>query len=573
MSIRTAAKPDISSNTGRKAAISARVQSARSKNLPSQGARRPGSVRRLSGLNSDTSYHYRLVAKNDFGEVAGVEDIFRTYAVESTADTCPNALIRKETGTVLLPDCRAYELVSPANAGGYDVRSDLIPGQVPLAAKPRAADSVLYSLNFGKVPGVARRTDEPRRRPVHREEDGRRLDHHLRRNRGRRPAVPGAVRLDAARGVRRPLDPCLRRPGNLQPVLRGRQDGLAGSPRRRAAHPGHGRLSRPRALGRSRRIHRPAALGRRHPSDLRLDRRLRAGRSLERRRLHLRPRPRHRASPTSSRRRPAGRHLPCPQGAGNCHAPGNADGIASLDVSGDGSRIVVAQRVSTDSAGNRYWHPYMNIDDSQSTVDLAPGTTSGVLYDGMSSDGSSVLYTTVDQLTADDHDTSADIYRADVSPGGALTITRVSQRLRRRRHRFVRPGAGRGPQQLERGRRVVDERLRRRRVRGRGGRRTRAPERSTSSRPRSSTAARASRTSRTSTCRGPGEPARFVATLEPSNPAITRRGPGQRDAQLRRLPGHAERRFRGLLDRQPPDRLPDLRPRRDLPLCGPRATP
>src|SRR5262249_8327300 len=103
---------------------------------------------------SDTSYHYRLVAKNDFGELASAEDVFRTYVVESTADTCPNALIRKETGTVLLPDCRAYELVSAANAGGYDVRSDLIPGQIPLAAKPRAADGLLYSLNFGKVPGV-----------------------------------------------------------------------------------------------------------------------------------------------------------------------------------------------------------------------------------------------------------------------------------------------------------------------------------------------------------------------------------------------------------------------------------
>src|SRR5262249_6677650 len=66
------------------------------------------------------------------------------------------------------------------------------------------------------------------------------------------------------------------------------------------------------------------------------------------------------------------------------------------------------------------------IDDSSSTIDLAPGTTNGVLYDGMSSDGSSVLYTTADRLTADDHDNSADIYRADVSAGGTLTLTRVS---------------------------------------------------------------------------------------------------------------------------------------------------
>ena len=167
---------------------------------------------RLSGLKSDTSYHYRLVASNDFGEVTSAEDVFRTYVVESTADTCPNALIRKETGTVLLPDCRAYELVSAANAGGYDVRSDLIPGQAPLAAKPRVGDRVLYSLNFGKVPGVRWRTDESRHRPLRRDEDRRRLVHHLCGDLGGRPALPGPLRIDAARRVRRPLDLRLRRP-------------------------------------------------------------------------------------------------------------------------------------------------------------------------------------------------------------------------------------------------------------------------------------------------------------------------------------------------------------------------
>ena len=108
----------------------------------------------LSGLGADSAYHYRVVVKNEYGEAFGDEGVLRTYAVDSTIDTCPNALIRKETGTVLLPDCRAYELVSAANAGGYDVTSDLVPGQVPLPVKSRAEDSVLYSLSYGKVPGV-----------------------------------------------------------------------------------------------------------------------------------------------------------------------------------------------------------------------------------------------------------------------------------------------------------------------------------------------------------------------------------------------------------------------------------
>ena len=47
---------------------------------------------------------------NEFGEAVGDEGILRTYAVDSTVDTCPNALIRKETGdgaAARLPRLRA----------------------------------------------------------------------------------------------------------------------------------------------------------------------------------------------------------------------------------------------------------------------------------------------------------------------------------------------------------------------------------------------------------------------------------------------------------------------------------
>jgi hypothetical protein len=381
---------------------------------------------RLSGLSPDTGYHYRLVAASEFGEVVGNEDTFRTYAVDSTDDTCPNALVRKETAALLLPDCRAYEIVSAQDAGGYDVRSDLVPGQVPLPAKPRANDSMLYSLNFGRVPGVA---GEPT-------------------NNGLDPYV--ATRTDSGWTTRyagigvgdppyqapfasTPLEesedlstlafggpeicsPCFEDGKTGIPVRRNGgalTQGMAGSldPGPAAAPDGYigRRLSADGThliFGSTSAFEPGAATG----GDVSIyDRNLVTGVT-------------HVVSKT-----PGGANLPCVQGAGSCHGPGNADGIGSLDVSGDGSRIVVAQRISTDSAGNDYWHPYMNIGDSGSTVDLAPGTTSGVLFDGMTSDGSSVLYTTVDRLTPDDHDSSADIYRADVSPSGDLTLTRVSQ--------------------------------------------------------------------------------------------------------------------------------------------------
>ena len=122
--------------------------------------------------------------------------------------------------------------------------------------------------------------------------------------------------------------------------------------------------------------------------------------------------------------------LPClQQGAGECHSPGDANGIAELDVSSDGSHILLGQKVSTDADGNVYWHLYMDIGDSIKTIDLTPGATHGVLFDGMTADGSKVFFTTKDALhtaTNQDTDTSADIYQAEVSEAGALTLTRIS---------------------------------------------------------------------------------------------------------------------------------------------------
>ncbi len=123
---------------------------------------------------------------------------------------------------------------------------------------------------------------------------------------------------------------------------------------------------------------------------------------------------------------PFGENLPCLQGSGSCHSPGDPNGIAELDISKDGSRIIVAQKVSEDADHNVYWHPYMNIGDSSKTIDLAPGSTSGVLYDGMSEDGSKVFFTTKDKLLAADTDESADLYEAEVSPEGNLNLQLLS---------------------------------------------------------------------------------------------------------------------------------------------------
>jgi hypothetical protein len=379
----------------------------------------------LTGLQSDTTYHFRVVATNDAAEVPGPEETLRTYGIGSYVDLCSNAQIRKQMGAVLLPDCRAYELVSAPDAGGYDVRSDLVPGQVPFLAKPRAAGSVLYSLNYGKVPGVAGEPTNHELDPyvATRTQNGWTTSYAgipvggppYQEPFGSKPVAESEDLSTLAFGGSDLCSPCFADGRTGIPYRRSGgplSQGMAGSIDPGPSAVPDGYVAQPLSgdgthliFGSTSAFEGDAATG----GDVSIyDRNLLTGVT-------------HVVSKT-----PGGANLPCLQGPGSCHSPGDGDGIASLAVSEDGSRIVVANRVTTDSSGNDYWHPYMNIGDSASTVDLAPGATHGVLFDGMTADGSAVLYTTGDALTSDDHDTSADIYRAAVAGDGTVTVTRVS---------------------------------------------------------------------------------------------------------------------------------------------------
>ena len=115
------------------------------------------------------------------------------------------------------------------------------------------------------------------------------------------------------------------------------------------------------------------------------------------------------------------------QGAGQCHSPKPIPtGSPSSTISKDGSRIIVAQKVSEDADHNVYYHPYMDIGDSIRSIDLTPGViasqATGVLFDGMTEDGSRVFFTTKDpNCRAQDTDESADIYEAEVSERATST--------------------------------------------------------------------------------------------------------------------------------------------------------
>jgi hypothetical protein len=371
----------------------------------------------LNGLTPDTTYHYRVLATNALGTTPGPDRTFITYPPEFGADRCPNAIVRQQTGAASLLDCRAYELVSAAAAGGNSVASDLLAGQEPLPGYPAATNPsrVLYTTASGGIPGAGKPTNsggDPYL--ATRGADGWHTEYVGIPADVNQQTGPFASTLgEADPGLSafafagsRLCSPCLGGETGL-PVRTPSGElvqGMAGS-----LDPGPGAnadiLVRKRlsadgehlVFGSTSQFEPDATPGTPTIYD----------RDLATDTTHV------------VSRLPGGGNIPC---VSDC--AGN-DGVAELGLSADGSRVLIGQLISTDAAGNRYWHLYMNVGDSGQTIDLTPGTTTGALYDGMTSDGSEVLFTTKDQLTGTDTDHSADIYRADVS-ASAATLTRVT---------------------------------------------------------------------------------------------------------------------------------------------------
>jgi DNA-binding beta-propeller fold protein YncE len=73
-------------------------------------------------LSPGTTYHFRLIAEDPFAhQIPGPERLLRTFALSGANDTeCPNQAFRTGTSAAL-PDCRAYEMVSPLDKNNGDV--------------------------------------------------------------------------------------------------------------------------------------------------------------------------------------------------------------------------------------------------------------------------------------------------------------------------------------------------------------------------------------------------------------------------------------------------------------------
>jgi hypothetical protein len=362
----------------------------------------------FEGLQANTKYYYRVVATNDVGTVHGPERTFTTYrAVDLINDPCPNVLARKQTRTAGALDCRAYELASAGFTGGYDVTSDLAPGQTPFEGYPAATNKLLYSVQDGGIPGTGKPT-----------------------NRGPDPYV--AVRDEATEqwvtkyvGIPSDISPqsppfsstptdvdsslstfAFAGPDLCDPCF---GDGSSGIP----VHMPDGSLIQGMAGDPAAE---PVGYVREHLSDD-------GSHLVFGSEVPLAPGGLTGELSIYSRDLNAGvtSLVSTAPGGGTMKEEGQDLGV--LDVSSDGSRVLFGKIVGEDAAG-RHWKLYMNIGGASESIDVTPGATS-VLFGGMSSDGSRVFFSTRDEL-AGDSDESADVFEAQVPASGAAAVKVIS---------------------------------------------------------------------------------------------------------------------------------------------------
>lgn len=352
------------------------------------------------GLKPKTRYFYRLVGKNDVGTKAGTTRVFATFPfIDLLNDPCSNALVRKQTRTAALFDCRAYELVSDEFTGGYDVVSDLVPGQVPFQGYPDADGRVLYAVKDGGIPGTGNPTNRgPDPYVATRGSDGVWSTEYV--------GIPAdnpfakdsfSSTLGDANGILDTFafagpeicDPCFSDGSSGIPVRlpsASLVQGMAGSPSDEPA----GELADLSDSGRH------LIFGVDSGGSVTVyDRDLVAN-----------------TTQVVSKNTSGGTTMTGP-------------GIQQLDVSSDGSRVVFGKRVGTpDAAGNSSWNLYMHIGSAANSVDLAPGAAA--TYAGMTDDGSKVYFTTTASFGGGDADSTADLYQVAVDGTGATTISLLS---------------------------------------------------------------------------------------------------------------------------------------------------
>ncbi len=243
----------------------------------------------------------------------------------------------------------------PHYSGGHDVVSSTVPGQEPLVAYPGASGRLLYSLDSGVVPGVTGNPTNLGRDPYVAVRGAERLDDAATsacrptawrtRDRSARPL------LEADRGLNQfafggddICDPCFEDGSTNVPLRRSNgnlEKGMAGSiePRRRSGRRGAQALLAPTARPSSSAPTSDSSEQGNEGSVSIYDRNLQTG-----------------ATQVVST---------MPNGATM-----TGTGIAELDVSNDGQRVLIGKHVGEDAAGNEFFDLYMHVGSS---AELGPG--------------------------------------------------------------------------------------------------------------------------------------------------------------------------------------------------------
>lgn len=387
----------------------------------------------VNGFEPLTKYHIRLAVTNSAGTEYGPDYVLRTLKEGDSGgiDTCENTLPRKQTGAAGTPDCRAYELVSAPYTGGYDVEAPMVQGQEPFAGFPDAAgyaesddpadnqvrrNRVLYGVHAGVIPGPWNPT-----------------------NKGVDPYL--AVRNEVTDSWETEY---VGLPANQSPenksfasVLGGTDDRLAnfafagkdlcfpcfatgldtGVPLRDAQGQLEQALDQPAGVPDTARPEGRVAkmlsgdgshlvFGSKYPFT--------AGGNNDGVNLSLYSR--DLVAKTTELVSSDTGGAPIDAGAG----------LSELDVSDDGSRVLFATDEDEDASGNQYVNLFMHLAGTAGSAELAPLATDGVLFDGMTADGSKVFFSSAQKLTGSDGDDAADLYQAAVDGSGGVVLTLLS---------------------------------------------------------------------------------------------------------------------------------------------------
>jgi hypothetical protein len=111
----------------------------------------------IEGLAPETTYHFRVVATNGSGPTESPDRAFTTYPASTFDTSCANQAFR-DGFAASLPDCRAYEMVSPLDKDGGDIATSGDDSDLRTAFNQASlsGDRITYSSykSFGDEPSA-----------------------------------------------------------------------------------------------------------------------------------------------------------------------------------------------------------------------------------------------------------------------------------------------------------------------------------------------------------------------------------------------------------------------------------